>query len=876
MRSIVRLRLACVTAAALATGLSCDSATAPASAPPPVPIEANTVVADTLDARTPSRSYTIVDPASTSPTLVYAVALSGAVTLRLEDATHGIAEGPVSVAPGGPPLGETPQLQASEPTGGRLTITVTANPSGSHARFQLLYFLVSDAPEHLPAPFQVGDTVVGEHLETVGDVDLFEIRAQPRQDLVMVLEETGGTGRAALRGTILVSRGYGQLTETYAFTASDPHPTDRVQAPDTGSYWFEVRSADEIEAGAPRYQGAYRFWSYAVNRAPEHRPAAAPFDSVIAGESIDRVGDVDEFSFTPGPGGLIAAFYQATATSRLEIVSDSGTVVGPPVEHRADTALFDGTTGRLSLAAGRPVKARVVSYGRTLSDTGAYRLLLYAIDARPEHSPATLAPGDSVMTETIESPGDVDEFNVAVTDSLDLNVIPGFRGSPVSGTSLHAQLLDAATRAVLGDASAYGAGTYTEYGSGEIGQTGAVRVGPGHYIVRVAAEAVSGVPLLRGGYQLWLRAFSTGPERARDTLALGDTVTAEAIDALGDIDRYHFYAAVGQHVNVAFQGLGAAAPFGGFQAEVHDPSGTLLALLYSPMSSPDVPQETGRLDLPAAGWYTIDVYGTGWPVTYTTETGPYRLAIVPLGTAPETAGPVVAVGDSVTSESLDFPGDWDQFTLTTTPGRQLVGMLGTARPAGADPTISLLNAVTGEYLASTSGDGITVTEPVTVPASGQLAIAVYEAPSSGHVCYLTCGITGPYTFQVLPFDSLPETAPATYILGDTVTAEAVDRAGDVDVFTLSAAPGDSLEVFFRLRAIPRPLGSILLMEVMDAATGAALAPATILEDTAAAFVSAGRFAVPSSGAVRLRIRGGHGSFSNGVGTAPYAFYVNRS
>jgi len=874
MRAIVRVRLTFVTAA-LATGLSCDSATAPESGPPPLPIDANTVVADTLDARNTTLSYTIADQGTFSPTLVYAVVLSGSITLRLDDSWHGLSAGPVTVAPGGPPLGTAPVLEVRRPLG-TLTLTVTASPPGSVAAFQISYYRIGDAPEHVPLDYQLGDTVVGERIDDVGDVDVYAVHAPPRQDFVMVLEETEGTSTAGLRGTVgLDSRG-GRLTDAYVFHSGIPAATRLVQAPDAGTYWLELYPPSATETGYPAYQGAYRIWGYPVSRAPEHRPGAAPFDSLITGESIDRVGDVDEFTFTPGPGGQVALFYQATMPSHLAVYTDSGVEVGREVQFRADTGFYDGTTGRLTLVEGHRHTGRVVSDGQSLADTGAYRLMVYAVDTRPEHSPATLAPGDSVMHETIEHPGDVDEFIVAVTDSLDLNVIPGFTGPPVSGTSLHAQLLDSATRAVLGDGSAYGAGTYTEYGSGEIGQTGAIRVGPGHYIVRVAADAASGMPLLRGGYQLWLRAFGTGPERASDTLALGDTVTTEAIDQLGDIDRFHFYAAVGQHVNVAFQGLGAAAPFGGFQAAVHDPSGSLLALLYSPISSPDVRAETGRLDLPATGWYTIDVYGTGWPTPYLTETGPYRLGILPMGTAPETASPVVAVGDSVTSQSLDFPGDWDQFTLTATPGRQVVGMLGTALPPGADPTISLLDAATGESLASTSGDGFTVTEPVTVPASGQLAVAAYHAPSSGHVCYETCGLTGAYAFQVLPFDSLPETASAAYILGDTVTAEAVDRPGDIDVFTLSAAPGDGLEAFFGLRATPRPAGSILMMEVSDAATGAVLAPVTILDDTAAAFVSAGKFTVPGSGAVRLRIRGGHGSFSNGVGMAPYAFFVSRS
>src|SRR2546422_6271542 len=83
------------------------------------------------------------------------------------------------------------------------------------------------------------------------------------------------------------------------------------------SYLFSVWSVTSNVY--PRYRGPYRFWSYPIDRAPEHRPAAMPLAAEVRGETIDPAGDVDEFTFTAAAGAEYNAFVQAPRPVQLEV-----------------------------------------------------------------------------------------------------------------------------------------------------------------------------------------------------------------------------------------------------------------------------------------------------------------------------------------------------------------------------------------------------------------------------------------------------------------------------------------------------------------------------------------------------------------------------
>lgn len=969
-----------VLSAGLVLAAACESSTAPHR--DSIPITAGTPVTGSLTASDAARTFTFVT-APASKYVVFATVSESTLTVELEDSsTVHIASGGLSASTA--PLAQSPVLQFLSSAGGTRFLTVTGHPTTAAVTFAVLVYLVDDAPESRPAAFTIGDTVSGETIDPVADVDVFTAHVAAGQQIVAVAEAPSISGLGPLTLTITDSSGVG-LPAYASFPTGGPASvtTGRVRiGPGTYQFRFEPFSA----AGGLSFLGAYRFWTYAVNPGPEHLTATVATDSIVKGESIDRTGDVDEFTFTAAAGAEVNAFFQSPTASHLDIVPASGATLASVTAGR-DTGLYAAFSGRVTLPTGGAYTARVTADGTTLADTGAYRFFLYAIDHRPEHVAAAIVPGDTVSGESIDLPGDVDEFTFTPTageayraflqaqsgsaathfqldvldpggtvltsitsTGVDTNLIDqvtaplqiqvggtyrlriggvGTNGGSNAGPyrlllyhpnpkpesvpdtlalgdsvtaeaidlpgdldeyrihvpdssganlvvafdaagTLRAQLLDSVADTVLYSA--------TSGGGGAPGQTGTLKLGPGTYIVRVQADPYF-EQHLHGPYRLWLYRFSFEPETVRDTIAVGDTIQGEAVDVPGDVDTYHFYGVLGQHVNLMLQGLVALNSSGAFWAWVYGPGHIgPIALLVSPsQGSALTDYQTLRMDLPASGWYTLTVsVADASPVP--AQRRPYRFAVIPVSSAPETHGASLAVGDSVTTEAIDVRGDWDQFALTATPGEELYALFGDGAMLGANPSIQVLDSA-GDTLAANVGQGLRVVGPFRVPPAGAVEIAVFEVGPTYRQCMDSgCpgiyAFTGQYILQMRVLRRAPETATAVYVLGDTISTEAIDTAGDIDEFHLTATPGDTLSAWYRLGADPQPAGSLISLEVIDSATGSSLVQSEFVYRAGSDFLSPGPFVVPASGRVTIRFRG-TGFTGWDIGTGPYEFYVKR-
>lgn len=800
--------------------------------------------------------------------LVYATVSQDRLELDLQDSLRRSTIAVGSVVASAAPLTASAALQFNSAAGGTRTLVAKRIRPGTSVTFQLLVYRVNAAPENRPAAFTIGDIVTGETIELAADVDVFTARVAAAQDIVLAADAPSVTGAGPLLLTVLDSVGTTTLGTTY-FPTGVPASvtTGRIRLPAAGAYQFRFESAWPTDIGVVPFHGAYEFRTYAISRAPEQHAAAVPLDSAIVGESIDPSGDVDEFTFTAPAGSEVNAFFQSAVTSHLEIAPVSGALMDS-VTAGADTGLFAHSTGRITLATGGTYVARVSGDGTTLADTGAYRIFLYRVNRKPESVPDTLALGDSVLGEAIELPGDVDEYRVHVPATSGATLMVALPGA---GTLL-AEIVDSAADTTVA--------TARSSGNGIAGGTGALRLGPGTYIVRVEEEGDS--PHLRGPYELWLFTFGFGPETVHDTIAIGDTVQGESIDVPGDVDTYHFYGARRQHINVMIQGTGATTASDAPQAFINGPWGppAPFALVASGSAAAALTDhQTTRMDLPATGWYTLTITSGGTSPGLT-DRGPYRFAVVPVETAPESRSGALAIGDSVATEAIDVPGDWDQFTVTATPGQELYALFGTQAPCCIYPSVMAFDPATGDTLANNVGQGTRIVGPFLVPAGGAVSIAAFEAPQVFfRQCYdATCeGLyryTGPYGLRVLALNRAPETAPAAYTLGDTVSTEAIYPEGDIDEFTLTATPGDTLSAWFRLRADAMPVWAYMTLVMVDAATGAVLTPAAGISGAMSSFTPEGQIVVPSSGRILVRVLG-WGSFGTNIGTAPYEFFVRR-
>ena len=973
-------------AVALAAAIACDSPFEPRGEGERIPV--GVVIEDAITGDT-VRTYSFAADTG-GEYAVFLEAREGAVQLIVLDSEYHQSVASVSASPRSGPLDENASANFQSPGGGVYLLRAQAFPSTAAARFRFMVYGVNRAPELGPAAFSIGDTVSGEVIEPRVDADEFVTHGEAGQEVVAVAEALAPAGSGVLN-LVVRDPGTRDLLGYVLADAGSParFTTGRFKLPTSRDYRFDFRG---VLGNFSRYHGPYRFWSYLIDRAPEHRTPVVPVGSEIRGEIIDRAGDVDEFTFAAAPGAEFIAFLQSARAFQLEIAHGSDPPLAVATSAASDTGLFAHATGRFTVAQGGSYVARVTGTdSHFLADTGSYRFFLYPVDRRPEHVPAAIAPGDTVVGEAIDMPGDVDEFTfsgaageefnaflqartgsadtylqldvVAAgdtrlggvassgTDTSLLRQVTGRFALPTTGTYrlrvsgsrdrtdpdrgpyrlllykvnprpetapdtialgdsvsresidvpgdvdewrvsvpdssgvnlvvqrgpdgpegvLTAQLLDANGRTV---ASAYSFGP--GFGVGGLDQTGRLALAPGTYTVRV-----DGSSLLTGTYRLWLYAFKFGPESVRDTFAIGDTVAGESIDPLGDIDRFRFYATHGQHINIAFQALG-----GPLAASLWSPKFAVEPGWRGTVGSPGAAaslrdHQSMRVDLTETGWYMLQVGEGSSPKPGPTERGPYRFTVELLGTSPERVPSALVPGDSITGEAIDAPGDWDEYTLRAVAGQDLNIVFQTPGSPGY-PWLIALDPATGDTLAWVVGQSFErAVGPFRAPASGKIRIVVAERRGEFFgSCYdATCGnvfrFVGPYRFRVVAVNRAPENVASSFALGDTVRGEAILPAGDIDEFTSTGTPGETLTPWWRLTANAVPTGSFITLEVVDPATGATLAgQGASLILSAPQYWSPGGFVVPQGGAYLVRVRGG-GTFGDEVGTAPYEFFVKR-
>ena len=154
------------------------------------------------------------------------------------------------------------------------------------------------------------------------------------------------------------------------------------------------------------------------------------------------------------------------------------------------------------------------------------------IDVAPEVVSAELPFNAWVVDESIHIVGDVDQFT--------------FLAEPGRGYVFRTRGAADALGLVRVSTSLPGVAVTTHHG-----YSGAFNVDTAQ-TVTVQVEALDPETPFTGSkkYELLLSEFSLGPETADSIIAPGDTVFAERIDVLGDIDRFRFEVAEGERIEI--------------------------------------------------------------------------------------------------------------------------------------------------------------------------------------------------------------------------------------------------------------------------------------------------------------------------------------
>ncbi|NNG17896.1 MAG: hypothetical protein HKM89_15580, partial [Gemmatimonadales bacterium] len=419
------------------------------------------------------------------------------------------------------------------------------------------------------------------------------------------------------------------------------------------------------------------------------------------------------------------------------------------------------------------------------------------IQPAPETIGATVVLGDSLVGETIELPGDVDEFQLSIPVVQYVNVVVERNTTPIGTLSL---VLD---------------GTQTfplDVGWSNPRGSAVFLLPAGNYRLRVDGS-LGGPVAYFGPYRVYLYPIDASPENGPATIAIGDTVTNEEIAPPGDLDLFSFSGSEGQVLNAMLQGTGPSPGSGGFVLSVLVPGAPVpLATVFSPLSAPALSSnQTRRFILPHDGVYHLAIV-SGNSGTVGGVEGPYSFAVVSLGTMPEVAPQMIALGDSIGTEIIDFLGDVDEFILQAAPGTEVQVFFTKIGGGGSGVSFHLdvyqPGTLTLIRRAASAGGG-QVTGTFAMPVGGEVRLWVFE-PRFDSDPSTAFHETGPYSLWVVPINRAPESVSPTVVVGDTISGERIDFVGDIDEFTFAGTAGNSVTAYFQVPFGTIPFGDIVL------------------------------------------------------------------
>jgi murein DD-endopeptidase MepM/ murein hydrolase activator NlpD len=587
----------------------------------------------------------------------------------------------------------------------------------------------------------LGDTIYGA-IDPSGDIDDFSFQGTAGQEVAGFVQLLTGGYIDQVELCVLADAGtfdefqLGCVRSNGDDTALWDQSTGLLELPRNTTYTVRVQ---EIYGDG----GPYRFQIYPLNRAPEVQTQSLMLNDTIDGESIEPAGDVDEFTFAGTAGQEVAAFLQTLGGGylndlRLCLLADVHTLdeleLGCVRSNGDDTSLWGQSTGRFELPRSTTYTVRVLAV-QSAEDSGPYRIMGYLVAQIPEVESQALVLNDTIDGESIEPPGDIDEFTFAGTAG---QAVAAFLQT-LSGGYLNdlkvCLLADVGTFDELQLGCATSNGDDLSLWGQSTGRFALPRTTS--YTVRVMGGQSA---YDWGPYRVMAHLVDRAPEARAQTLVLNDTIDGESIEPPGDIDEFTFAGTEGQEVAVFLRTL-TGGYLNDFEVCLLADAGTFDELqLGCASSNGDDPslwgQSTGRFTLPRATTYTVRVMGG----QSASDWGLYRLMGYLVDRTPEDIDQSVAVGDTIAGESIEPPGDIDEFTFSGTSG-QVIEVFFQALSGGYLERLEL-NLVVNAGTTSEQGLGSRV-----VSDGGDTSL---EGQRTGQV---TLPQTGTYTVRVFGWDS---------------------------------------------------------------------------------------------------------------------------
>lgn len=601
-----------------------------------------------------------------------------------------------------------------------------------------------------------------------GEVRQFDVSSTPGVALRIFFQASSGSAADSLIAVVRQDS-TGPVLGTLATNGAQASLADRIVH--VGATDASVLYRISIRGAAADDQGAFRLLAANPGIGPEHVSDQFVMGDTVDGERFDAMAERDRFVFISDPASeyIITLAQQDSQPGRtiwMWLWRNAGTGVGDivaqvPFSWKPTT--FEERAVRYVSSATEPLLLEFEAPGVGIPRVGPpdpavdgrYSFWMRKVNPLPESRAPGVTYGD-VILDSIDAVGDIDEYRLMATagDEFRLDV---WWQRPLSA---------AMEISVVGPKF----GITRE----ELRIPRARFDGKGWSFLSDTAGPIT--IRLRGGlngkhdsvttpYRLALRRIVRTPETAAQVLTGADTITREGIERAGDIDEYLVTLAprVVKAVRVT---LGA------------DVEGTLLLRAVAPngieiwrseLSSTN-PIFYGSLMGEDPGAIMLQLSG------YDSSIGSYRIETNPIDRRTEVIDSLLPVGSWVSGETLVPGADVDDFLFPVTQGKRYNLFVDRAPSAVGDPILRLDTPFAGLLFATPGMGG--ATGGFTAPATENARLHVVG------------DVTGAYRILVYVVDSMPESIPVAHTLGDTISGEAIDVAGDIDVFTFEGVAGD--------------------------------------------------------------------------------------
>lgn len=665
-----------------------------------------------------------------------------------------------------------------------ISVTGPADSGGWYGgSYSLRVIRSSLAPEQAAATFALNDTIA-DAIDVVGDADEYRFTA-PANTRVRILPRLDRTLDAPITFSLYRPDGplVGRGTAAAATDWDNVYPIgDRVVGtqglppelllPFAGEYRLVVEGPLDLPATAGTTP--YAFIISTRGDAPESAPAVAAPGPLVSGETLAGCADADEFRIPVDSAmnlavgvarsadgcALRVTLFRNGSVARTTIVANSS---GDPDRQRFEAfPVVPGDELILRVEAERSI----VGSGPSTP----YVFDAYAVDSRPSVAPATLVLNGGPFTEPVNRCGDVDVYEFDVPSAQRLVVHASLeRAVSCPGHITIERIHDWID--YIGDFA------LSATPNGDPDQTGLSVFLPqsGRYRMTWRSEA-TGASADRGALMsIDAITLSDAPETASATATLGDIISGETLSRCGDVDEYLVALPTADAAIALELGRNVACPVTAelrFAGQILTTFSTTQAQPLPTLRSPtfsNVGERTFRLVVrsqPNGSVADRDL--------------PYRVAVVESRNQPETVGDTLTLGDSISTEGIESPGDIDDFYVALEPGRvYLVNFIGDVRLSIPDGGVSVDPAITPPLPS-----GIRTSGQFGVVSAGFTRLRFLGATSES---------TGPYSFQVFEVNFAPEVAPAELPF-DQWVEEPLTPIGDRDRFFVRATSDEWVRV----------------------------------------------------------------------------------